>query len=404
MKVLVVSPVHPYPPDIGDKIRIYNSVKKLNESNEVSLLSIGNKHTRVSKNNKSLPCKEAEYVGRPKKRWEALLWSFASLKSYRSSKFENQAFRKKLVSYLTKNKYEVIWVHFMNMVRYLHDPKIKEALSESKIVLDQHNDFERYWSTYMECGSYTRRAWAWWNRQRVRALRKELLPICDVVLSVSEDDAENTRKVTPKDVPVWLAPNGVDLEYFNFKNCEDVDSESVRLVYVGSMDVNMNADAVIWFVDNILPIIQERVPGTKFDIVGRNPTAEVQMLESTKGVRVTGRVEDVRPFYRRATIAVVPSRLGGGTKLKVLEAMSMGVPLVATSVGARGLNVEGEKHLKIADTERSFADAVVELMNNPDRAEQLAKAARKRVENQYSWSAVYEKAINRIEKNILTRN
>lgn len=389
---------------MGTKIRVYHSVKRLRQSHEIHGLALNDPSSpaRYGETTDEAVCETIEAVGSPRDSLNAAIWSVINQTTYRSSKFMDTRFRARLQDIVTRYTYDVVWVHFLNMMEYLRTPRMISELEDTPIVLDQHNDFEQYWGTYQKQGSLPRRIWAQWNTLRVRALREDALPICDIVISVSEEDAESTRKIAPESLPVWIAPNGVDAKYFTPKNASLKDSGPNRLVYVGSMDVSMNVDAVTWFVENILPEIQDQAPEVVFDIVGRNPTAEVQALSRYKGVRVTGRVEDVKPFYEEATIAVVPSRLGGGTKLKVTEAMATGVPVVATPTGAQGLDVEDGKHILIANEAQTFADAVVSLLENPEQRGRLIQAARGRVEDRYSWSSIYDDAISRVEEMVHT--
>ena len=176
---------------------------------------------------------------------------------------------------------------------------------------------------------------------------------------------------------------------------------SPRLLFVGSMDVKMNIDAVTWFAREIYPQIRAHIPDAEFQIVGRNPASEVRALDQQEGIDVTGGVERVRPYYERAGVAVVPLRRGGGTKLKVPEAMAARVPVVATSVGAQGLNIEDGVHLRIADEAGLFAEAVTELMVDREEAQQLVRAAYDRVEQQYSWTGIYDGVMERIEAEVI---
>jgi len=318
--------------------------------------------------------------------------------TYQSEKFSNPSLYRRFKELVTESKFDVIWIHFVGVMSVVKRAKKEGLLKNSKIVLDQHNDMMRYWKTYEEKAGLVKKIWSKINLMCTKRTRKELLPFCDVILSVSEQDALSTRKIAPDSTNVWLAPNGVDPSRFDFEGFPQRETSPARLLYVGSMDVDMNVDAVTWFADDVLPEVRERIPGVEFDIVGRNPTDQVRALAKKKGVRVKGRVDEVRPYYEEASIAVVPSRLGGGTKLKVLEAMAAGVPVVATPRGAQGLDLEEDVHVRIADSSDAFADEAVSLLKSPKEAQRLAKAARARVENRYSWKEIYDGIINRLEK------
>jgi glycosyltransferase involved in cell wall biosynthesis len=160
------------------------------------------------------------------------------------------------------------------------------------------------------------------------------------------------------------------------------------VLYTGSMDYPPNADAVTWFARAIWPAIQGQHPAARFLIVGRNPGSEVQALTTIPGISVTGTVPDVRPYFEQAKVYVVPLRSGSGTRLKILEAMAMGLPIVSTTLGFEGLDVRPGRDLLVADEPASFASAVVGLLADREARARLGIEARQTAEQRYSWDAV----------------
>lgn len=402
-KVLVLSPVHPSPPNRGSKIRVHHCVRQLIRRHKVGGLAFSEPGSQTGNGElaDSAVSRAVEIIGEARTQWSAVFYSLLSQIPYRSAKFGDSRFRERLRELVSKHSFDLVWVHFLNMLSFLDDSSILDELDGATVVLDQHNDMERFWAPNQSHGTILKRFWAQWNISRIREHREDVLPMCDVILSVSQEDASSTRKLAPSDVPVWVVPNGVDVEHFEYERRKEQESTSNRILFVGSMDVEMNVDAVTWFVQAIFPEIRKSVPDATFVIVGRSPTSDVRAFGENEGVEVTGRVDDLRPYYERADVAIVPSRLGGGTKLKVPEAMAVGVPVVATSKGAQGLEIEDKKHLLIADSEEKFANAVVSLFENPDKASCLATAARERVEEKYSWTGIYDGVLDRIEHRML---
>ncbi|MBI3491888.1 MAG: glycosyltransferase [Acidobacteria bacterium] len=180
-------------------------------------------------------------------------------------------------------------------------------------------------------------------------------------------------------------PTGVDTSYFHPNGARAAAAE---LVFTGSMDWFPNEDAVLNFVDAILPRIRAAVPAVTLSVVGRAPSAPLRAAVEAAGGRVTGTVPDVRPFVDRASVYVVPLRVGGGTRLKIFEALAMGKAVVSTSVGAEGLPIAPGVHFVQADEPRAFADAVVSLLRDPARRRALGAAGRRLVEEKYSWTQV----------------
>lgn len=284
-----------------------------------------------------------------------------------------------------ENPRGVIHADHLHMGQYL--PLAGRALRamdehnvESRILerLAQHNQ-GRPWGPYL-------------NLQARRMARREaqVASEADLVLAVSDGDARDLSAMAPA-TRVEVIPNGVDLEYFAPPRVHRPNMN--RVVFTGSMDWLPNSDAMIWFVAEILPRLDLRPPRDgpwKVDIVGQNPPAAVRALGSAR-VRVTGPVEDVRPFVNEAGIFIAPIRIGGGSRLKLLEAFAAGIPVVSTTIGCEGLEVEHEKHLLIADEPDAFADAVDRLARLPRLRQELTAEARRLVEDRYGWPAIGER-------------
>ena len=208
--------------------------------------------------------------------------------------------------------------------------------------------------------------------------------LADHVLTVSDEDCKAFAEYLPSE-KVTPVPTGVDLEYFR---PAQTARRNDTLVFTGTMDWMPNEDAVLYFCSAILPLIRKRIPKVKLRVVGKNPTKKILALKETDaGLEVTGRVDDIRPYVRDATVYVVPLRIGGGTRIKIFEAMAMGMAVVSTTIGAEGLPVEHGKNIHLADTPASFADATVTLLTQPLARHRMANEARALVEKRYDWTA-----------------
>ena len=163
---------------------------------------------------------------------------------------------------------------------------------------------------------------------------------------------------------------------------------ATELVFTGSLDWYPNEDAVLHFVDAILPRIRREVPEASLTVAGRNPTPRLRARAAAAGVRVTGTVDDVRPFVHEAAVFVVPLRIGGGTRLKIFEALAMRKAVVSTTVGAEGLPLTPGEHFLQADDPGDFANHVIELLRAPERRRALGATGRRLVEERYSWAQV----------------
>jgi glycosyltransferase involved in cell wall biosynthesis len=208
----------------------------------------------------------------------------------------------------------------------------------------------------------------------------------DAVLLASEGEAALLRQRLPE-APLRVVPNGVDSEFFQ-PSQPNADDRSARLVFVGALDYRPNIDAVLFFLRDVLPLLRARVPTIEFTAVGHRPGAELRRAAHQSGARIAGSVPDVRPYLADAAICVVPLRFGRGVKNKVLEAMAMGVPVVASRVAADGLDVRDGEHVLIADTATDIAAAIAELMPDKERRRFLAANALRYVREHHRWERV----------------
>ncbi len=205
-----------------------------------------------------------------------------------------------------------------------------------------------------------------------------------VTVAVSAEDAAQIARLAPQ-AQIRAIPTGVDTDYFAPGGRE---SQSEEIVYVGSMDWWPNEDAVRYFLREILPAVRLQIPAVRFTVVGREPSRELRAEAERHGARLTGTVADVRPFVRNASLCVVPLRVGGGTRLKIFEALAMAKAVVATPVGAEGLPLVDNRHFVCADGPRAFAAAVVSLLRDPARRLELGRNGCDLVQTRYSWSRV----------------
>ena len=240
------------------------------------------------------------------------------------------------------------------------------------------------------------RCWASW--QKTRRYEARLFRRFDLVTMVSEQD----RAVCLADLPgyrgpVEVVPNGVDCEH-NRPGLAQPQPDA--LVFNGSLTYSANYDAMRWFLAEVYPRIKAQVPGVSLTITGSTHGVDLAGLALDDTVRLTGFVDDVRIPVAEAGVCVVPIRQGGGTRLKILEAMALGTPVVATSKGAEGLDVADGEHLLLADDPEAFARRTVELLGNPALRHDLAANARRLVEDRYDWAAIGQRFVDLVEATV----
>jgi glycosyltransferase involved in cell wall biosynthesis len=265
-----------------------------------------------------------------------------------------------------------------------------------KRVIDQHNlEYEVMQRTAQ---LETRRLRKWYSGQEYRLMRQTELARCqeaDLVLVTSQREQATLKHLLPAQT-IEVVSNGVDLAAFTQE--APVQEVPHQLILTGTMDYYPNTQGAIFFAEQCWPLIRAQMPDATWQIVGRNPPPEVQRLAHLPGVTVTGWVSDVRPYLAASAVALAPLLVGGGTRLKILEALAMQKAVVSTSLGCEGLTVETGKHLLVEDQPERLAEAVITLLKEPERRRALGSAGRALVEELYSWERCGEQLLRALER------
>ena len=254
-------------------------------------------------------------------------------------------------------------------------------------VLFQHNVEFMIWRRHVQhAADPLRRAYFQHQAGKMFAFERDACRQAAHVVACSEIDAKLMRDSFGIS-NVSDVPTGVNIEYFARPDPPSAVTSRPDFVFVGSMDWLANQQGVLWFAKEILPLIRRRRPGATFAVVGRTPPPNIQALASDPQITVTGTVPEVRPWFWESGVSVVPLLVGGGTRLKIYEAFAAKSPVVSTTIGAEGLEYRDGEHLAIGDTPQSFADACLDLIENPAKRQKMADAAYEMVKAQFSWEA-----------------
>jgi sugar transferase (PEP-CTERM/EpsH1 system associated) len=288
--------------------------------------------------------------------------------------------------------FDSIQMEGVHLVRYI--PILREFPNRPPIVCDWHNiESELMWRYSENEPTLPRRLYARRTAALIERVEAELLRAADVHTVVSEREVAKLRAVVPN-ADLRVIENGVDTAYFDNPEIATGGAEARSVVFVASMDYHANIDAAIYFARDIWPSVRQRLgEGYRFTIVGKSPSPEVLALRNQPGITVTGTVPDVRPYYRDALAVVVPLRVGGGTRLKILEAMAAGVPVVSTTLGAEGLDVHPGHDILTADTPAEMAAAIASLRDQPERWRQISDAGRELVARTYDWQILGDRLL-----------
>ncbi|GHO43282.1 glycosyltransferase [Ktedonospora formicarum] len=266
----------------------------------------------------------------------------------------------------------------------------------AKVILDQHNiEHELVRRTYESEREPARKLFNWLEYGKLRQGELQRCAAADLLLVTSEREREVWGRLLPGKT-VTVVPNGVDVESFRSSSRER--EKANHIVFTGTMDYYPNSSAVLLFARQCWPLIRREVPEATWQIVGRNPSLEVQRLGELPGITVTGSVPEVQPYLSEAAVSIVPLRVGSGTRLKILEALAMSKAVVTTSIGCEGLEVHTHEHLLIEDQPEDFAHAVVALLRDRERREALGNAGRDLVERIYSWHSCGERLLSALNQ------
>lgn len=279
---------------------------------------------------------------------------------------------------LATRGFDLVQVHQAYLMRIV-------PTSSPPILLDMQDILSEHEKQYYQALTKPMQRLAGWIEWRkTLAMERSVAKRRVVVTTVSEGDKQKLLSIVPG-VPVIVVPNGVDVRYFS---PSDSSVSRDTLVFSGSMNYGPNVDAVLWFYHDIFPIIRHKLPEAVFTVVGYEPPAEVLALRHDTHTRVTGYVKDVRPYLAESAVVIVPLRYGSGTRLKILEAWSMGKAVVSTTLGAEGLLARDGENILLADTAEDFANAVLRLCRDRQLARRIGQAGRSVAEHFYSWDAI----------------
>lgn len=377
-----------HPVDKGGRIRTYQMLRALARQHEVTYLTLDDGTAAPD-----AIARATEYCARvevvpftpPAKGsagfYAALLGNLLSPLPYAIARYEVPALRERLRTICRERKVDVVVCDFL-----APSINVPDDLGVP-VILFQHNVEAMIWERHAQVATHPLKK-AYMTEQWRRMKRFEAAECRRVssVVAVSTQDADVFRR----DYGVAVVPDvptGVDTEYFVRQ--PDVVRKAGSMVFTGSMDWMPNEDGISWFVESILPKIRAQLPDATLTIVGRNPTAKVRALHApAAGVTVTGSVPDVRPYLASHQLFIVPLRVGGGTRLKIYEGMTMGLPTVSTTIGAEGLPVVDGEHLVLADDPESFASACIALLRDPMQARAMGDAADGYVRQQFGWDGV----------------
>lgn len=390
MKVLFLANRIPYPPFRGDKLKIYNLSKRLQNTHELYLIAfVENKKELEYKKELDGIFKEVHLILQPK--WKSYLNSALNLlgkQPFQLAYFKSAAMKNCLHDFLKSHSIDVIHTQHLRMSQYTKD------LTSYKRILDLPDAYSLYWERRKSVQR------PWFNRifdamESKRVIEAEkVVHQYDLNLVCSVEDRDHLLQLH-KGAPVDLLRNGVDLDTFQYKNHDY--SRNSTLLFTGNMDYAPNVDAVIYFVNNLLPKLRVDYPNVKLVIAGQRPVKQVLELVN-EYIEITGFVPDISEMYQDADVVIAPLRFGAGTQNKVLEALAMGVPVVCTDIGFKGLEIESGQGVLHAANDEQFINHVKFLLESKLVREEIGQKGLELARTKFSWDGISKQLDDHLQK------
>jgi sugar transferase (PEP-CTERM/EpsH1 system associated) len=386
LKILVITDMIPFPTMSGAPLRIYNLLSRIAKEHHIWLVAFVQNPDQAMGVAQlqnfcqaviTVPFKPSHALSRPLDFFRYLFRGIPpDLRAYHSDELS-----KKIFKLASCQPFDLVQIEHSHMGLYLESLPLQ---GKKRTVWMLHDiDWSKFGRMVDLETKFTRKMRLWLHSLLIHLWLPGYAERFTSAITVSESDRQLLLAANP-DLNLEVVPNGVDTEFLRplpFTN------SSPSLIFVGDMAYRPNIDAMIYFSQQILPHIKRAIPGVELWIVGKDPSHEVKQLHGN-GIHITGRVEDVRPFYYQSSVCIVPLRAGGGTRLKILEAMAFTRPVVTTSIGCEGLDVIDGEHLFVADHPLEFADRTTRLLLDEVLRQNLVNHARQLVVDQYDWDVL----------------
>ncbi|MEW6378726.1 MAG: TIGR03087 family PEP-CTERM/XrtA system glycosyltransferase [bacterium] len=410
MKILYLAHRIPYPPNKGDKIRSFNEIKWLSKKHQIYLCCLADNPEDLHYGDDLLAyCQQVKIVPvNPRIAKLKSVFALFSGESLSIPYFYAKTLQTAVDHLLATVAFDCILCFSSPMAEYIfRSPALGRrssgAPSAPRLVMDFCDVDSDKWLQYGQTASFPLSRIYRLEGRRLARYERKTAEFFDHSVVISQKEAEIFQTRNPHICRLTVIANGVDYHYFDPDELHPLPPDSSLysapgkksgypvLLFTGAMDYHANADGVIWFSKEIFPMIRKAVPEVRFYIVGSNPGRKVRALDNGDTIRVTGFVEDVRPYYQRADICVIPLRLGRGVQNKVLEAMAMGRAIVTTSKTIEGIHAVPGEHLLVGNDQDSISRATITLLEDEDLRAKLGARARQQVRAWYNWSACMEK-------------
>ncbi|MCY4022755.1 MAG: glycosyltransferase [Anaerolineaceae bacterium] len=398
MKVLMVTPALPWPAHQGGTMRVLGLLKGLHGAGQrISLLSVGPPPEADSPLHGL--CEEIVTASPPTRRpVDRLRDLVLSGKPDIALRLVSHELRQGLKELLERQDFDLVQFEGLEVCDLL--PLVRQWRPDLPCCYDAFNaEYLLQRNLFLvdrrQTARWPRALWSWLQARRIASFERNICHLARGTLAVSEEDARALRALSPHS-PVAVVPNGIFTSHYTL--ARHGENAVPVLAFTGKMDYRPNVDAMHWFCNRVLPRVVDARPGCQLNIVGQSPHSSLKQLARSRHIHVTGWVEEIQPWLHGCDVYVAPLQAGSGTRLKVLEAMASGCAIVATSVAASGLPPVLIQSIRLADEEGDMANAIIELLDDPQLRRQMGAAAAAAVRETSDWSAILPSLLNAWER------
>lgn len=397
MRILIVTASLPYPLASGGAIRTYGIIHGLSRAgHQITLMSFQETTLNPASTPLAELCEEIITLPAPNRsKFQRLRDLLLTRQPDIAGRFYGTNFANRLLQLLIAYEFDLVQFEGIESVVYM--PLVKQVQPRAKVCFDTFNAEYALQRNIFDVDRRDIRRWpmalySYLQIGRITRFERQMCQMADCVIAVSQEDADLLRGFR-EDERIYVVSSGVFFDDYA-KEPASIDLPPNALVFTGKMDYRPNVDAALWFTQAIFPLVRRQIPEARLYIVGQKPHRRLDVLRTIPDVHLTGWVESAQPYLHAAGVYIAPLRMGSGTRLKLLEAMASGCAIVATTIASAGLQAKVKQAMIIEDSEGQFASAVIALLKNPERRQQLGESARHFVKQHYDWHAIIPQLLN----------
>ena len=388
MNILFLTPQRPFPTHQGTTIRNFNIIAELSKRHTITLLTFLEANQSPNHGDLEPLCRRIQTIPVPQRSTATRLRQMLTTRRPDMSwRLWSPEFDAQLQKLLQESSFDVIHIEGIEMAPYL--PTLRKIVPTAKIIYDDHNaewllQYRNFTTDIKNPRRWIAATYSFVQTQRLKNYERYICQQSDGVFVVSEADKAALLQLDST-LNIKVVPNGMNLQKYSQAENTPIPFD---IVFTGKMDYRPNIDAMLWFAESVLPFILTRRPETTLAIVGQRPHARLDSLRENPAITITGFVDEIIPYIAGGTVYIAPFRVGGGTRLKLLQAMAMRKAIVATTVGAEGFGITSGQEMILVDDASTMANDILRLLDSPNERQRLGDNVHQFVADHFTWEAL----------------